>query len=216
MCQIQYNYMNEDHQAGTRGLEYAASKGLAVVVMEPLLGGKLANPPGSVQALWDTAPQKRSAVDWALQWLWHKPQVSVALSGMSTPRQVEENIASANASSTGHLTADELNLVDRVRDQYAELCPVPCTQCRYCMPCPNGVDIPRNFSVLNEAAMYDRFPNARRVYTRIPKETRASECVQCQQCEELCPQSITISEWMPLIHEVLGEGRELEGCVLPG
>jgi predicted aldo/keto reductase-like oxidoreductase len=217
MCQIQYNYMNEDHQAGTRGLEHAASKGLAVVVMEPLLGGKLANPPQSVQDLWGTAAHKRPAVDWALQWLWNKPQVSVALSGMSTMEHVQQNIASANVSSTGHLSAEELDLVAKVRDKYQELCPVPCTQCRYCMPCPNGVDIPRNFSVLNDAAMYNTFANARRSYNnRIPVEERASACIQCRQCEELCPQSIEISEWMPLIHEVLGEGRAFEECVLPG
>ena len=216
MCQIQYNYMNEDHQAGTKGLEYAASKGLAVVVMEPLLGGKLANPPKSVQELWDTADHKRPAVDWALQWLWNKPQVSVALSGMSTMEHVEQNIVSASVSGTNHLSAEELDLVARARDKYQALCPVPCTQCRYCMPCPNGVDIPKNFAVLNEAAMYNRFANARRAYTRIPEEARASACIQCRQCEELCPQSIEISEWMPLIHEVLGEGREFEECVLPG
>lgn len=215
MCQIQYNYMNEDHQAGTKGLEYAASKGLAVVVMEPLLGGKLANPPQSIQALWDTADRKRSAVDWALQWLWNKPQVSVALSGMSAMEHVKQNVASASASSTNHLTAQELDLVAKVRDKYQELCPIPCTQCRYCMPCPNGVDIPRNFSVLNQAVMYNTFAEARRGYTRIPEEARASACIQCRQCEELCPQSIEISEWMPLVHEVLAEGRAYEECVLP-
>jgi predicted aldo/keto reductase-like oxidoreductase len=217
MCQIQYNYMNEEHQAGTKGLEYAAAKGLAVVVMEPLLGGKLANPPQSVQALWDTASQKRPAVDWALQWLWNKPQVSVALSGMSAFEHVEQNVASADASSTGHLSAEELSLVAKVRDRYQELCPIPCTQCRYCMPCPNGVDIPRNFAVLNEAVMYNQFASAQRAYNnRIPEDARASACIQCRQCEELCPQSIEISEWMPLIHEVLGEGRPFEECVLPG
>ena len=216
MCQIQYNYMNEEHQAGTKGLEYAAAKGLAVVVMEPLLGGKLANPPQSVQEIWDTAGHKRSAVDWALQWLWNKPQVSVALSGMSAFEHVEQNVASANASDTGHLSAEELSLVARVSDKYQELCPIPCTQCRYCMPCPNGVDIPRNFAVLNEAVMYNQFANARRSYARIAEEARAAACIQCRQCEELCPQSIEISEWMPLIHEVLGEGRPFEECVLPG
>jgi predicted aldo/keto reductase-like oxidoreductase len=216
MCQIQYNYMNEQHQAGTKGLEYAASRGLAVVVMEPLLGGKLVNPPTQVQALWNTASKSRAPVEWALDWLWHKPQVSVALSGMSTMDQVKQNIAAANVSSVGMLTDEDLALVSRVRDRYDELCPIPCTQCRYCMPCPNGVDIPRNFSTFNTGVMYNTFEDARRRYLRMPEEARASACIQCRECEDKCPQDILISEWMPLVQEVLGEGRPYEECVLPG
>jgi predicted aldo/keto reductase-like oxidoreductase len=214
-CQIQYNYMNEEEQAGTRGLEYAASKGLAVVIMEPLLGGRLVNPPQPIQDLWDSAPTKRGAPAWALQWLWNKPQVSVVLSGMSAMEQVEENVASAGASGVGKLTEQELGLVAQVRDKYQELCPIPCTQCRYCMPCPNGVDIPRNFATLNNAAMYNKFEGARRGYQRIPEEARASACIQCRECEDLCPQSIEISAWMPIVHEVLGEGRPFEECTRP-
>jgi predicted aldo/keto reductase-like oxidoreductase len=216
MCQIQYNYMNEQHQAGTKGLEYAASKGLAVVVMEPLLGGKLVDPPVQVQALWNAASRTRAPVEWALDWLWHKPQVSVALSGMSTMDHVKQNIAAANASSVGMLTEEELALVGKVRDRYDELCPIPCTQCRYCMPCPNGVDIPRNFSTFNTGVMYNAFEDARRRYLRRPEEERASACIQCRECEDKCPQDILISEWMPLVHEVLGEGRAYNECVLPG
>ena len=216
MCQIQYNYVNEQHQAGTKGLEYAASKGLAVVVMEPLLGGKLVRPPAQVQALWNTAAKPRAPVEWALDWLWHKPQVSVALSGMSTMDHVKQNIAAANTSSVGMLTEEELALVGKVRDRYDELCPIPCTQCRYCMPCPNGVDIPRNFATFNTGVMYNAFEDARRRYLRMPEEARASACIQCRECEDKCPQDILISEWMPLVHEVLGEGRAYEECVLPG
>jgi len=208
--------MNEEHQAGTRGLEYAASKGLAVVVMEPLLGGKLANPPRQVQELWDTAATQRTPVEWALDWLWHKPQVSLALSGMSAMGHVEQNVAAANTSSVGMLTADELALVAKVRTKYDELCPIPCTQCQYCMPCPNGVDIPRNFATLNNGAMYNAFADARRQYQRMSEDARASECIQCRECEDKCPQSILISEWMPVVHEVLGEGRPYEECALPG
>jgi predicted aldo/keto reductase-like oxidoreductase len=216
-CQIQYNYMNEEHQAGTEGLEYAASKGLAVVVMEPLLGGKLVNPPPQIQALWDMAPLNREAVHWALQWLWNKPAVSLALSGMSTMKQLQQNIELANASGTeiNALTEEELSLIAKVRTKYDELCPIPCTRCRYCMPCPNGVDIPRNFSVFNTGIMYNKVDDTRRGYLRISEEARASACIQCRQCEELCPQDIPISEWMPLVHEVLGEGRAFKECVLP-
>jgi len=213
-CQIQYNYMNEEVQAGTRGLEYAASKGLAVVVMEPLLGGKLVDPPPAVRELWEQSGTDRTPADWALQWLWNKPQVSVVLSGMSAMQHVQENIASADRSGVGTLSADDLALIERVRAKYEELCPIPCTQCNYCMPCPNGVNIPRNFATFNTAAMYNTFDDARRRYGRMDEESRASACIQCRQCEDLCPQSIEISQWMPVVHQVLGEGKPLEECAL--
>jgi predicted aldo/keto reductase-like oxidoreductase len=216
MCQIQYNYMNEDHQAGTKGLEYAASKGLAVVVMEPLLGGKLVDPPQQVQALWDTAATRRAPVEWALDWLWNKPQVSVALSGMSTMAHVKQNVAAAETAGVGMLTASDLDLVAKVRAKYDELCPIPCTQCRYCMPCPNGVDIPRNFATFNTGVMYNSFDNARRGYSRMTEDIRASACIQCRECEDKCPQDIEISQWMPVVDEVLGQGRPYEECVIPG
>jgi predicted aldo/keto reductase-like oxidoreductase len=207
MCQIQYNFIDVENQAGTKGLKYAASKGLAVVVMEPLLGGRLANPPDPIQELWDTATAKRMPVDWALQWLWNQPEVSVVLSGMSTMEQVEQNVASAAASGINTLTVEDLAIVDRVREKYQEICPIPCTQCRYCMPCPNGVNIPRNFKVYNEGAIYNAPDFARRAYGWISEDARASACIQCQECEELCPQSILISEWMGRVHAVLGEGQ---------
>jgi len=211
-CQIQYNYMDVEEQAGTKGLKYAASKGLAVVVMEPIRGGRLVNPPPPVQELWDSAPKKRTPADWALQWVWNHPEVSVVLSGMSTMEQVKENVASAEVSGPNKLTEEELALIARVRERYRELCPIPCTKCEYCMPCPNGVNIPRNFEIFNEGVMYNRIEDARRMYERLPEEERASACVQCLQCEELCPQQIPISEWMVRVHEVLGEGKPYESA----
>jgi predicted aldo/keto reductase-like oxidoreductase len=213
-CQIQYNYMDVEEQAGTRGLKYAASKGLAMVIMEPIRGGRLANPPEPVQELWDKAPTKRTPADWALQWIWNHPEVSVALSGMSTMEQVQQNLASADASGPNTLTEEELDVIARVRERYQELCPIPCTRCRYCMPCPNGVDIPRNFEIFNEGRMYDQIGTAREQYAHLAEEKRASACIQCRQCEELCPQQIPISEWMPQVHEVLGEGQPYEACAL--
>ena len=215
LCQFQYNYMNERYQAGTQGLQYAASKGLATVIMEPLLGGKLATSPKSVQDLWDSASAKRTPVDWALQWLWNKPEVSLVLSGMSTMQHVAENLASADASGVDNLSADELDLIDRARQEYDKLCAIPCTQCAYCMPCPNGVDIPGNFTIFNTGAIYDAFADVRGGYGFVPEGERASACIQCRQCEELCPQDIPISEWMPVVHQVLGEGRPLEECQVP-
>ncbi len=214
-CQIQYNYMDVENQAGARGLRYAASKGLAVVIMEPILGGRLVDPPEPIQRVWDTAAQKRTPADWALQWLWNQPEVSVVLSGMSTMQQVEENVASADASAINTLTAEDLALIEQVREKYEALCPIPCTKCEYCMPCPNGVDIPRNFTVYNQGVMYDKADYVRQGYKNwIPEEERASACIQCGECEELCPQSILISEWMPIVHAVLGEGQPYV-CELP-
>jgi predicted aldo/keto reductase-like oxidoreductase len=214
-CQIQYNLLNEDVQAGMEGLEYAASKGLGVVIMEPLLGGRLARPPRSIADLYNSADPNRTPTDWALQWLWDKPEVSVVLSGMSALEQVQENICAAGRSGVGQLTARDLATVSTVRDRYNELCPVPCTRCEYCMPCPNGVNIPGNFAVFNEGVMYDVMPEMRRRYTHIEEGARASACIQCRECESKCPQNIEISAWMPYVHEVLGEGRAYDRAACP-
>ncbi len=219
VCQIQYNYLNEEFQAGTKGLRYAASKGLAVVVMEPLLGGKLASAPDAVQALWDAAPVRRTPAEWGLQWVWNHPEVSVVLSGMSTMAQVQENVESAGRSGAGVLTSEELGIVERARDTYNALSAAPCTACGYCMPCPNGVDIPRTFTTLNNGVMFGAMDDARQRYNhRLPDQPPrilASSCVQCRQCEAECPQSIPISEWMPYAHAVLGEGQPFDRNACP-
>ena len=214
-CQIQYNYMDIENQAGTKGLQYAASRGLAVVVMEPLLGGRLVNPPQPIQDLWDTAATKRTPADWALQWLWNQPEVSVVLSGMSTMQQVEENVVGAGVSSVNSLTDHELALVAQVREEHLGLCPIPCTDCGYCMPCPHGVDIPQNFEVYNQGVIYNDPDSARRRYGfAMAEDARANACIQCRECEDKCPQSILISEWMVHVHEVLVEGKPYV-CELP-
>ena len=205
MCMLQYNYMDIENQAGQRGLRYAASKGLPVVIMEPLLGGKLAEPPEPVRAVFESAPQQRTPVDWSLQWLWNQPEVSVVLSGMSTLEQVAQNVASAGASGVDTLTPEELALVERVRDKYLEYRAIPCTQCRYCMPCPNTVDIPFNFAAYNRGVMHDNLGFMRYAYSLLPEEARASACVECGECEPKCSQRIPISEWMPQVHAVLGK-----------
>jgi len=207
-CQIQYNYMNEKDQAGTEGLQYAAGKGLAVVIMEPLLGGSLVSPPPQVQAIWEEGPLKRSGAEWALQWLWSKPEVSVVLSGMSAMQQVVENVESAGRSRLGLLTPQELELVGQARDTYAKIKPIPCTGCEYCMPCPQGVNIPRNFAIYNSGYTYNTPDSSREEYNQSMAETeRASLCIQCRQCETKCPQHIEISDWMPKVDEVLGQGQ---------
>ncbi len=207
-CQIQYNYMDITNQAGRRGLRYAASKGLAVVIMEPLLGGRLVDPPEPIEEIWDQAENKRSAVNWALQWLWDQPEVSVVLSGMSTLQHVKDNVTYAGESGISKLTMDELDLIEQVRDEYSKLSPIPCTQCEYCLPCPNGVNIPRNFEIYNQSAMYDKLDIARTTYTQwFAEDQRAMNCIQCQECEEKCPQDIAIAEWMPKVDELLGSSE---------
>jgi len=209
-CQIQYNYMDVKEQAGIRGLQYAAARGLAVVIMEPLLGGRLANPPEAVQEIWDAAPTRRAPADWGLRWLWNQAEVSVVLSGMSAMQHVTENIASAENARINSLTEPELALIDRVRTKYQEICPVPCTRCEYCLPCPNEVNIPRLFELLNHGVMYNELERARKQYQELPETTRADMCIQCLQCESLCPQGIPISEWLVRVDEILGQGQPYE------
>ncbi len=212
-CQIQYNYMDIENQAGTEGLKYAASKGLGVVIMEPLLGGRLVDPPDPVQALWDSAPVVRTPPEWALRWLWNQPEVSVVLSGMSTMKHVIENVANAGRSGIGVMSDDELALIDRVRTKYEELCPIPCTKCEYCLPCAVELNIPRLFDILNRGVMYNKLEEARERYMRLDEEKRAEACIQCRECEEKCPQSIPISEWMVHVHEILGQGMDVDACL---
>ncbi|HPT88427.1 MAG TPA: aldo/keto reductase [Bacillota bacterium] len=203
-CQIQYNFMDIENQAGMKGLQYAAAKGLAVVIMEPLLGGKLAKPPRTVQEIWDSLPVKRTPVDWALQWLWNQPEVSTVLSGMSSLEQVMQNIQSANVSQVGSLTPEELEAINQVRQTYQRSFPIPCTKCEYCLPCPQGVAIPRNFEIYNNAHAYDDLTGSQNTYNHFFNDKqRAVSCVQCRLCESRCPQKIAISDWMPKVHEYL-------------
>ncbi len=197
-CQIQYNYVDTEYQAGTRGLRYAASKGLAVVVMEPLQGGGLAvNPPKEIQALWRQAEVERTPAEWSLQWLWNQPEVSVVLSGMSTMEQVIENVRSASRSGPGTLTKEETSLISQVREKYLEYGFIGCTGCRYCVPCPEGVEIPEIFGFYNE--FYKKRgdePAQQEIKEKygeaIPPEKGAKKCVECGDCEEKCPQKLPI------------------------
>ncbi len=203
-CQIQYNYMDIENQAGMEGLKYAASKGLAVVIMEPLLGGRLANPPKDIKAIFDESGTGRSASDWGLEWLWNQPEVSVVLSGMSTMRQVEENIAAADRSGVGGFSLSELDVIERVRKKYNDRAAIPCTGCYYCMPCPNKVDIPRNFSIYNDGVIHEDIDGATVTYNNFfDAANRADQCVTCRICEDKCPQKIPISGWLQKVSETL-------------
>jgi uncharacterized protein len=209
-CQIHYNYMDEDYQAGRRGLEYASAKKLGVIVMEPLRGGQLARrPPEAVEDIWKYAQVKRSPVDWALRWVWNQPQVSLLLSGMSTLSQVVENVEIADSAGNSHLSQYEVDLIARVKEAYKSCCPVPCTGCRYCMPCPQGVEIPVIFRLYANLTMYGETKMTRALYNGgqwgLAKEQQASNCIECGKCVEACPQHINIPEWLKKVHAELKE-----------
>ena len=203
-CQIQYNFLDEQIQAGTEGLRYAASKGMGVVVMEPLRGGKLATPNEDIVNLWHNADPSRTPAEWALDWVWNHTEVSLLLSGMSTLQQVQQNLEAADHAQPAMLTCSDLATVARVRDAYAALTRVPCTGCRYCMPCPHGVDIPGVFELANEGSMFGRWDVQRKRYERMRTEkTSADQCVRCGLCETKCPQHIGVT------NELAAVDREL-------
>lgn len=199
-CQIQYNYLDEHFQAGREGLEYAATKGLGVVIMEPLRGGSLVGRmPQEVKRIWDTAEIKRTPADWALRWLWNQPGVTVVLSGMNEEAHIEENVKLAGEVRPGMLTAKELVLYDEVEKEYRRLMKVGCTGCGYCMPCPAGVDIPFCFSYYNSRHLF-KAKRARWQYIAFAgapmagKPSYASMCRNCGKCEKVCPQHLPIRE----------------------
>ena len=206
-CQIQYNYFDENYQAGREGLAYAAGKGIGVVVMEPLRGGKLAEKiPREIQELWDTAEVKRSPAEWALRWVFDHSEVSTALSGMSSMSQLTENISIAEDAFSGSLSESELRLIQQVRESYRRMLKIDCTGCAYCMPCPSGVNIPLNFSLYNDTFMFKDSEVNSLLYTHmLSPEQRASYCAECGECEEQCPQHIKIREELKNVHQRLGE-----------
>ena len=218
MTQIQYNYMDTATQATTDGLEYAHNKGIAGVIMEPVKGGTLANPPAEAIEVMDSSSVKRSPVDWALQFLWNKPEVATVLSGMSNMQQVVENCDSADRSGVNSLSPEENVVITRLAEIYREKILVPCTSCEYCMPCPHGVNIPQNFAILNDVSFATG--RVRRFRTRLSykklvgsemdldKENpngNASICTDCGVCVEKCPQHINIPEDLIKVHDILGK-----------
>jgi hypothetical protein len=218
-CQIQYNYLDQNTQAGTAGLEYAAARGLGVIVMEPLRGGSLARPtpPPAVAALWNEAPLRRTPAEWALRWVWNRPEVTVVLSGMNREEQVRENLALADTATANALSRQELELIERVAEKYRELLKVGCTGCGYCLPCPSGVTIPLCFEEYNAMHMFGpaeeaRFRYALRLDGELVNGTPgyASQCVRCDTCMEKCPQQLPIPDLLAQVAAEMEDAKFAE------
>ncbi len=206
MCQIQYNYLDENIQAGSEGLQYAAGKGLGVVIMEPLKGGVLADyVPQEVQGIWDDVPLRRTPAEWALRYLWDIPEISVVLSGMNTMGQLQENLETAAEGLPHSLTSEELKIMEDVKQVYHGKISVECSKCGYCMPCPSGINIPQCFSYLNQAEMLEDCSEVKNQYYFMLKDReRAGNCLECGLCEELCSQHIPIREELKKVERKMG------------
>ncbi|MDR2198590.1 MAG: aldo/keto reductase [Deltaproteobacteria bacterium] len=198
MTQLQYNYLDVNFQAGTEGVKLAFDKGVAVVVMEPLRGGYLTKymPPEQEGVLKKERPDWSLAA-WCLNWLWNQKEVGVVLSGMSDMSQVEDNLNSAENYSSGLFTAGDAEAVGKIQDYFLEKkIKVGCTSCGYCLPCPTGVDIPKNFTFLNQLYLFEaEEPKERTKYfyqMMLPEDKKAAKCVSCGECVEKCPQQIDI------------------------
>jgi len=222
VVQIQYNYMDTAIQATTEGLKYAAGKGMAVVIMEPLKGGRLANPPAEAWEVMERSKIKRSPVDWALQYLWNLPEVSVVLSGMGNLQMLNENCASADRSGVDSLQKEDLEIINDLIEIYRKKILVPCTSCKYCLPCPSGVNIPQNFAILNNISLersnvrkwlnkrdYKKMAASPKELNQTKSNGNASLCVNCGICLEKCPQEINIPDELKNVHLILKKGKKI-------
>jgi predicted aldo/keto reductase-like oxidoreductase len=198
LCQIQYNYININYQAGMAGLKKASEKGLPVIVMEPLLGGKLADGlPQKAVNVFKTVNKTLTPAEWALRWLWNQKEVSVVLSGMNENSQLKENIKAANASAPNMLTNEEKTAYESVIKIFNNSYKIPCTGCNYCLPCPHNVNIPGCFTAYNVSYTVGFISGIMQYVTSTgltdPKKNyAASQCIQCGNCEKHCPQHIAI------------------------
>ena len=208
-CQIQYNYMDEHSQAGRKGLQYANAKGIPVVIMEPLRGGRLVNNlPEDALRIFADYPIKHTPVQWALRWLWNQPEVTCVLSGMNTLEMIRDNVETASNVETGELGTNEEVMLENVVTAINAKMKVGCTGCGYCMPCPKGVDIPGTFSAYNRRytdSKYGGFFDYMMCTALRKNSTAASNCISCGKCEKHCPQHIEIRK------ELKKASKELEG-----
>lgn len=195
VCGFQYSYMDSDHHPGYGGLKYAADKELGVFVTEPHLGGRLTSlMPDSVRDTWEPGDSKYSRSEWAVKWVWNHDEVATAVSNMSSMEQMSENLVFAETAEAGVLNIRQQIFISKVRDAYRKLKPLPCTTCRACMPCPQGIDVPRVFEIFNDAIMYNDIEIACLVYRR--EEHRLENCTECGMCAKTCGKQIPIPEWL--------------------
>ena len=197
-CQIQLNYMDIKHQAGLEGLKYAASKGIQVVVMEPLKGGKLTDiVPPTVAALWQEAPIKRTPAEWGFRWVCDFPEVLTVLSGMHNQEQLVENVNIADSCEANTLTAEEKGIIEKVAAEYNSLIKYSCTSCQYCMPCTVKLNIPLIIDFFNQWHLYGGNEKIKKDYRMwVGDKRKASTCIECGACEEHCPQQLPIIKIM--------------------
>lgn len=198
-CQIQFNMLDKDFQAGTEGLEYAQSKNIGVIVMEPLRGGSLAGKlPGQVEKIYRSSSAGRSNAEWALRWVWNHPGVITVLSGMNHKDQIDENCQIAETAEAGALSRKELNTIKKAAETFRSLMKVPCTGCQYCQPCPKDVNIPSAFHFYNNKYLFKQGFMSRSLYLmqlgdmQERKPALASQCIECGACVKNCPQQINV------------------------
>ncbi|MFX1427954.1 MAG: aldo/keto reductase [Promethearchaeota archaeon] len=231
-CQIQYNYLDIEYQAGIKGVKYAGSKGIALIIMEPIRGGQLAIPDHAlerkpeIKTVLDKSTIKRTMPDWALQFVWNHPEVSVVLSGMSSMQQVIENVESASNSGINALTEEELQTISKLREAFRKYILIPCTSCGYCQPCPNGVTIPQVIRLINDLYYWGERGRIRINYfyagmvkTEDEFEKKKAKgdsmqgagtlCIQCGECLEKCPQQIDIPFYMEKSNALFEEGKKI-------
>ena len=202
-CQIQLNFMDKNFQAGVEGLKYAGEKNIPVVIMEPLKGGKLTDKlPISVAEIWKEALIERTPAEWALRWVANFPEVLTVLSGMSEPEHVVENIGVLSDAGVGLLTELEMEIIDRASTEYNRLIKASCTRCKYCLPCPMGIDIPDTLGHYNDWFLYDQNPKIKKDFFFNNGDHLPSTCIDCKECEKKCPQQLPISSLMKEMVEI--------------
>lgn len=213
-AQVQYNILDEHYQAGIEGIDYAASKGMGVIVMEPLRGGSLVGRmPEDVKKIYEASPYKRSSAEWALRWVWNNPNVTLLLSGMNEEAHIEENIRVACEALPDAMNEEEQVTIHQVRDTYNQLLQIGCTGCAYCMPCPAGIDIPSTFKELNNYHLFGKMQakihhglfSGARTFDGKPHWT--TDCIDCGKCEKACPQHLPIRATFPQVQ------KEIEGPI---